>query len=337
MSDDLQVLGHVTALAQLRRAIDQDTLHHAILLEGPRGVGKRRLATWVAMRANCIGDGDRPCGRCQMCRQIPQGLHPDVIALEPDTTRAAQAIPVGSVREVIRQAQFHRYGARHRFVIVDPAEAMQEPAANALLKTLEEPPPGTGFLVVTHNAKALLPTILSRCQRIRLGAVPVDQIRDWLVARGVDDADSVARLAQGCPGRALELAGEGLATRRALRDELIGALRSNLGAMYKYTQKLTSGGRQAWLARVGALVEILEEMLRDASIVATGASVPLLNEDARADVERWAQLLWPEGVERCASAVQEFRDDLEVYVSGRTALDALLLTVQRELMSRSSS
>ena len=187
------ILGHQGALARLRHAVEQDTLHHAILLEGPRGVGKRRVATWLALLANCTAEGERPCGVCQMCHQIPQGLHPDVIALEPDMTRAARTIPVDAVREVIRKSQFHRYGARHRMVIVDPAEAMQEPAANALLKTLEEPPAGTGFVVITHNAKALLPTILSRCQRIRLGVVPMEELQPWLAERGVEHPDLVAR------------------------------------------------------------------------------------------------------------------------------------------------
>src|SRR5690606_32790321 len=134
--------------------------HHAYLLEGPRGAGKRALADRYAMAANCTSETKaHPCGSCPTCRQIAAGTHPDVLVLVPDTERAARTIPIEAVREVIRQTTYHRYNARRRMVIVDPVEAMQEPAANALLKTLEEPPQGTGFLLVSHNPAALLPTI----------------------------------------------------------------------------------------------------------------------------------------------------------------------------------
>ncbi len=328
---------HEALFRRLLSALDRSTLHHALMLEGPRGVGKRALATRLAQGANCTGaelpDG-RPCGTCPTCRQIAQGVHPDVIMLEPDTSKAARTIPVDAVREVIRQSQYHRYSARHRFIVVDPAEAMQEPAANALLKTLEEPPDGTGFLVITHNPRALLPTILSRCQRVRLSAVPTADIRAWLQAEGTDDADAVARLAMGCPGLAADLAGSGLKKRRAAREALFSVLRAPLPEVYAYTSKLTGGGRQAWAPKVDAVLDTLEELLRDAAVVGSGSRSPILHEDCGSELEHWARALWPAGVTTCANAVQECRDDLEVYASGRTALDALLSTVRRELAQR---
>ncbi|MBX2803849.1 MAG: DNA polymerase III subunit delta' [Myxococcales bacterium] len=333
------VLGHETARARLWGALERGSLHHALLLEGPRGVGKRLVALRLAMAANCTSElpwSQRPCGSCGPCRQIAAGTHPDVIVMEPDTTRAARTIPVEAVREVIRQSQYHRYAAAHRFVIVDPAEAMQEPAANALLKTLEEPPAGTGFLVISHNAKALLPTILSRCQRIRMGAVPVTDIEGWLGPLFPESEPAecavAARLSLGCPGRAHGwMTDDGLGARRDLRQGLLQVLRAPLGDIYSYTGKLTSGGRQSWIVGVQRLLEILEDLLRDAAIVGAGSDLPLLNGDDEDQVRRWAERLWPEGLARCAEAVQECRDDLEVYVSGKTALDALLCTVRREL------
>ena len=319
------VLGHRASIARLWSALERDALHHAILLEGPRGVGKRLIANRLAMAANCTHEavGERPCGVCATCRQIRQGLHPDVIALEPDLTKAARTIPVDAVREVIRQAQYHRYGARRRFILVDPAEAMQEPAANALLKTLEEPPPGTGFVVITHNPKALLPTILSRCQRVRLGAVPEAEVRGWLEREGRPHAAQAARLGQGCPGQAMALT-ESLETRLELRNGVLAVLRAGLADVYAYTTKLTSGGRQAWAARVEQVLEVVEELLRDAAVLATESQVQLLHEDLREELVDWSAQLWPEGLARCTEALQACRDDLEVYVSGRTALDALI-------------
>lgn len=328
--DDL--VGHGRVVQRLFDAIAADRLHHAYLLEGPQGVGKRSLALLVALAANCeAATGDRPCAHCDTCRAILEGTHPDVLVLEPDSTKAGGTIPVADVREVIRQTGYRRYAARRRIVIVDPAEAMQESAANALLKTLEEPPDGTGFLLVSHNASALLPTIRSRCQRVRLGAVPARDIERWLTRRGVAEASLLAQLALGCPGRALALEGDGLAQRAALRDDLFGVLRGTVDDVFDFTQKLCSGNRAVWRPRVEALLAVFEDVLRDVVVVGSGGRQGLLNADARDEIVGLARRLYPGGVTRCSDALQACRDDLEVYVSGRLALDAFLCRVRQAL------
>jgi DNA polymerase-3 subunit delta' len=317
------ILGHDRVRAQLWRALATDTLHHALLFEGPRGVGKGLVARLLAQAANCTevapGTGE-PCGTCRTCRSIAAGTHPDVSLVEPDPSLASRTIAIEVVREVIRQSQYHRYGARRRFVIVDPAEAMLEPAANALLKTLEEPPPDTHFVLVTHNATALLPTIRSRCQRIRFGALPEATLRAWLEERGAERADEVARLARGCPGRALALLEGGLTERDELLAAVLAAVRGPIDGVYGLSQQLTSGGgRQDWAGRVERMLEVVEDLTADAVRAgATGAT------------SEWSSL-FPDGIERVARAVQEARDDLEVYVSGRSVLDALLTAIRREL------
>ena len=321
-------------MTRLWDAMAKDRLHHAYLFEGPRGVGKRTLADLVALGANCEASAGRPCGTCGTCRAIAAGTHPDVIHVEVAADRASKTIPVDAIREVIRQAGYRRYGARRRVVVVDPAEAMQEGAANALLKTLEEPPEGTGFILVTHNAGALLPTIRSRCQRVRLGAVPVPVIESWLHRKGVEDAAVLARLALGCPGRALELSGDGLAKRAALRADLMATLRGTIDDTFAFSQQVCKGARADYIRTIDTLLGILEDLLRDVVVVGTGGRAELLNADARADVDALARRLYPDGVERCAQAVQLCRDDLAVYVSGRLAVDALLCRVRQALAVR---
>ncbi len=317
------IVGHEIQRQRLLQALAQDTLHHALLLEGPRGIGKRLVANHLAMAANCTdrAPGEERCGTCRTCKAIASGQHPDVIVVEPDLELASRTIAIEVVREVIRQSQYHRYGARRRIVIIDPAEAMLEPAANALLKTLEEPTADTHFALVTHNATALLPTIRSRCQRIRFGPVPDAAVRGWLEERGVERADLVARLARGCPGRALALVEGGLEEREEIERAVVQAVSGPLEGIYALSQKLTQGsGRQEWAARAELLLEVVEDLARDAVVAAAGGGAP----------SSWAPL-FPDGIERVARAVQDARDDLEVYVSGRTVLDALLTAIRREL------
>ena len=327
------LLGHSELLLRLHEQWTRERLHHALLLEGPRGVGKRQLANRLVLAVNCENPpaAGSFCGVCGTCRPILAGRHPDVVTVEPDLSKAARAIPVEAIREVIRKAQYHRYGARQRFVILDPAEAMQEPAANALLKTLEEPPDGTGFLVVTHNAQALLPTIRSRCQRVRLATVPTPEIERWLEGRGVANASVVARRAQGCPGLAVSLSASDPEQLSAERDALLSVIDGPLGVVFEFSEKLTRGGRQAWAPKVDRLLELGEELLRDAAVIAVGEPVDVLHPDVREPLAEWGLRLWPTGIARLAEAIQACRDDLEVYVTGKTALDALLCAFRREL------
>lgn len=333
MSTSTGILGHERTVERLVGALDGDTLHHAYLFEGPRGVGKGTVARYLALRANCLADGARPCRACQSCRTILAGTHPDVMLLEPDPERASKTIPVDAVREVIRRTGYVRYGSRRRFVLVEPAEAMQPSAANALLKTLEEPPEGTGFILVCTNASALLPTILSRCQRVRFGAVEIDALTDWLEKRGHagPDAARAARLSQGCPGRALDLLGGELEQRNTLRAELLSALAGDQKSRFDWAASLVKGGRQAWSPKVDLVLELLEDLLRDAAVVGAGAESPLLNADEPEVVRTWAKKLWPDGVRRLHDALEETRDNLAVMVSGRMTVDALLARVAAEL------
>lgn len=326
------IVGHDEVMGQLWRALEQGHLHHALLFEGPRGVGKRAVARQLAKAANCEReDGPRPCDVCPTCRQITEGSHPDVVFVEPSADRATPVISVAQVREVVRKTGYHRYNARRRFFVFDPAESMPPASANALLKTLEEPPDGTGFILIATHASSLLSTIASRCQRVRFSAVPHDVLVRWLEARRVPAASQVARLAGGCPGRALELADGKLEAQRTIRDSLIAATELPLGGRFEWSKKATRGGRRDWRKDVELIFEQVEGLLRDASVLGSGADVGLLNDDRPDVVDRWARALWPAGVVRCAEAVERAREGLRLNVAGRLVLDTLLAELCEEL------
>lgn len=332
MRGTADILGHRAVLERLWGAANNGTLHHAYLFEGPRGVGKHTVAVRLAMAVNCTGDGDvRPCGACSTCKRIAAGNHPDIIEVGPDPERKTPVIAVEQVREVVRQAGYHRFDARRRVFIVDPAEAMQDAAANALLKTLEEPVPGTGFILIANHASALLPTIVSRCQRVRFSSVEVDALAEWLRKRRVDQPLALARASMGCPGRALELASGGMADRTKRRDALVNVLEGELDGVFDFSQKLTRGQRQEWMPKAVAVVEVVEDLLRDVSVRGSGADVPLLNADRSDLVDAWTRALWPTGARRCVTAVEEAREGIERNIHGRLLLDSLLTRVRHEL------
>ena len=154
-------------------------------------MGKRTTAVALAMAANCEGEGQPPCGACNSCRLVASGSHPDVMIIEPPEDRATPTISVEQVREVVRKVGYHRYSGKRRVVIVDPAEAMGPSAANALLKTLEEPPEGTASsssptrraLCCRRSCRAVSGCALPPCPPLTLppGSCPARWAtpRDW--------------------------------------------------------------------------------------------------------------------------------------------------------------
>jgi DNA polymerase-3 subunit delta' len=166
--------GQGRAAAQLRRSIERDRVPHAYLFSGPPGAPLVDAALALAMALSCLrspGDGCEgdPESMCAACAKIASGIHPDVVTLVREG--AAQIVPIESVRnQVIARVGFPPHEGAIRVFIVEEATAMAPPAANALLKTLEEPPSRTLFVLCTTAPEQLLPTIRSRCQRVRFAA-----------------------------------------------------------------------------------------------------------------------------------------------------------------------
>jgi DNA polymerase-3 subunit delta' len=166
--------GQERAVAQLRRSIERGRVPHAYLFSGPPGAPLVDTALALAMALSCLrapGDGcdGEPEAMCGACAKIAAGIHPDVVTLVREG--AAQIVPIESVRnQVIARVGFPPHEAEVRMFIVEEATALAPPAANALLKTLEEPPSRTLFALCTTAPDQLLPTIRSRCQRVRFAA-----------------------------------------------------------------------------------------------------------------------------------------------------------------------
>lgn len=156
------------ACSEVHSALAAGRLAHGLLIHEDPGAGGFKLARWIAQRVNCAKQMQAPCGECQSCRWIEAEQHPDVTLLRPegDSTQ----IVIQAVRDLAADLSLTSHGAGYKIAIVMPAEAMNPFAANALLKTLEEPPARTLVLLVTSQPSRLLATLRSRCSRLRLVA-----------------------------------------------------------------------------------------------------------------------------------------------------------------------
>src|SRR5438477_4022037 len=193
------VLGHETVKGLLARALATGRLPPALLLTGPEGVGKRTLAIEVARGLLCDKGPGEPCRECRTCLRTARAIHPDLMIVVPETATgflARETIKIEHIRDAMREIAGLPFEARARLVVIDEAHTMTEQAMNALLKSLEEPPATSHLVLVTASPQALLPTIRSRCQTLRLGPLPASVLESHLEqSHGLSHAEARLRAA----------------------------------------------------------------------------------------------------------------------------------------------
>lgn len=201
------ILGHEQIIEHLQNAIKRDKVSHAYILDGPDMSGKKMIADAFSMTLECEKKGTEPCMECHSCKQALGKNQPDIIYLQHEKPNT---ISVDDIRSQINNdIGVKPYSSPYKVYIVDEAEKMNVQAQNALLKTIEEPPAYAVILLLTNNAEIFLPTILSRCVRLSLKAVPDEKIKAYLMENyEVPDykADVCVAFAQGNVGKAIELA-----------------------------------------------------------------------------------------------------------------------------------
>ncbi len=211
---------------------ERDQLPHALLLHGPAGIGKRDLALSLAQWILCDASGAQgACGTCDACNWFVQGNHPDYRYLEPNEEetdesgkiirKASKEIKVEQVREISEFLSLSAHRGGWRVVVIHPAELMNAAAANALLKTLEEPPPRVLLVLVAHQPGRLLPTVRSRCRKVVAGLPDLRIAAEWLRQAGVVQPEIILAEAGGAPLNAIAYADE---ERAARRDQFLDLL-----------------------------------------------------------------------------------------------------------------
>ncbi len=258
-----EIAGQEKAKDFLLGVLEREKLPHAYLFTGIPGVGKKRTALALATAVNCTapshGDG---CGDCPSCRRIAGGKSPDFLTIAPD----GRNIKIKQIRELNRSLAFAPVSSRYRVAVLERSETMTAEAANAFLKTLEEPSPGNIFILTATEPMDLLPTIVSRCQRVSFQPLPVIAIRNLLRERreiSKERASILARLSSGSLGRALEMAEDGSLERRdkwlARITELPGLSKGEvLKAVFVWAEDARRSGVPAGQDVTSVLKEILD-------------------------------------------------------------------------------
>lgn len=330
------IVGHRRLISLLSRAVARATLPPSLLLAGPAGVGKRRTAFAVAEAVNCLSPRRSPdfevdaCGECAACRRIQRCVHPDVMLIEPGESGT---IKIEQVREAIDRANYRPFEARRRVVIIDEADSLVAAAQNALLKTLEEPPSTSIFILVSSLPDALLGTVRSRCPRLRFGPLHASEVADVLMRdHGYTEVDARAAAADsdGSVGAALSAGSADLTTARDLAQQLLEqAARATdpvrrLESVKAVTAK--KGGSASERDQVGACLRALASLLRDVGLLASHADPSTLaNADLQGVLARVAGAFDGERSAQAYSAVDRALAALERNASPKVVADWLVL------------
>jgi len=321
------------AVGRLRKAIREGHLSHAYLLAGPSGVGKAALGLEFAKAMCCTDpDPDDPsaaCGVCRACRIVIRGVHPDVevFSIESEARLAEKpgrnsSLGIDTIRRLRSSVSLMPLESSRRIMIIEDAETLPEPAQQALLKVLEEPPPSVNFILLADEPESLLETVRSRCNEIPVRPISTVRIQCLLEDTGVQAtlAAEIATLSNGLPAWALAAAKDAkmLQARRdereAARDWLLASPYDRVVSAYKLGGQYVKR-RADTVRRIQSVISVLrEEMIRLASPSPSTVSVVQFDD-----------AVTPQHVARALAASLRCLDDLERNVRPRLALEAMVL------------
>jgi DNA polymerase-3 subunit delta' len=324
-----QVIGQEKILSLLDYGLKTDAMAHAYLLVGPRHVGKGTLATNLAQALNCDGP-EPPCGQCRSCQRIREGKHSDITAIGLDS---GTEIGIDDIRGLQRSANLPPYEGKCKAFIIDEAEYLSTEAANALLKTLEEPPPTVVWLLLAADEERLLPTIISRCQRLELKPVSPERVQEILVNSynvADDKAKLLTRLCHGRPGWALSaLADSDMLEQRSQRiDRLASMLTAGIEQRFAYARELAgqfSQDRKAGLE----ITELWVDWWRDLMLTKSGCHEAIINLDFKTVLDEQSRGLSLGEMKEFLTNLGLLQDAISKNVNPRLALEWLMLNLPR--------
>lgn len=351
--NDWDIVGHEWAVELLAHQVADGRLRHAYLFTGPPGIGKRTLAFKFAQVINCLsasplpplpageGPGVRACGECRPCALIAKAAHPDVPLVHSGSPSVgasgrdgkgakgegqSRSIKIDQMRELERQMALAPYEAKYRVPILLRFHEATTGAQNALLKTLEEPPPQVVIVLTADSPDLLLPTIVSRCELLNLRPLPIARVKDVLIARwNVADerAQLLAHLSGGRIGWAVRLSQD--EARLARRAERLDALTKLIAAPRRirmtYAEALAKRPRD----EIGETLDLWLTWWRDVLLAASLAKAPFANVDYAETIRGHADRIGPARARAAVEAVRQTGEALDRNANLRLTLEVLTL------------
>lgn len=318
------LLGHEWAVDMLKQHLARGTARHAYLFAGPPGLGRRTLALRFAQALNCpqpLAPAE-PCGTCRDCRQIEAGQHPDLSIVQAESEGGI--LKVEWVREVRKALALKPYQAKYRAALFLRFQEANDSASNALLKTLEEAPAHAVLILTAGAPEQLLPTIVSRCEVLRLRPLKIEDVQKELERRGIESSEArlIAHVSGGRPGYALRLAEDkaALESRRARLDDLHRLLSASRVEKFGYAEKLA---RDKESMRQALLVWL--SYWRDVLLRASGTSAPIANIDREQEITALSSQLQLPGARKLVQAMELSLERLERNVNPRLLAEVALL------------
>jgi DNA polymerase-3 subunit delta' len=330
-----EILGQDWVVAHLKAAMGAGRLSHAYLFLGPDGVGKATTARALAAALNCASpteDGDA-CGSCPSCKRLAAGTHPDFLVIGPEGSKSKTQIEIDQIRELCRLTDYPPLGGGWRVVLLKPAEALSahnDAAANALLKTLEEPPARHLLVLTARGEGDLLPTIVSRCHKLAFAPLPTAIIiRELESRRGLPPVQAalVAALSGGSLGRALTLDPEELVKQRDQVLADLGRLQHGAAAaVLDWAQRLTKNRPE-----LDNFLLLAQLWYRDLLLAHFQAPVALLaHQDLVSTLERERTRSTPDTWFANFAALGLAQRRLQANLNPELTLDILGLNLQRQ-------
>lgn len=314
------ILGQDSAVAVLRSALAANRVAHAYLFTGIEGCGKRTAALAFIEAIFCgAAEG---CGKCPSCRKLASHQHPDLHLVEPD----GAFIKIDQIRELQRQLALRPYEAPRKGCIIEAADRLHPAAANALLKTLEEPPGNAVLVLLSANPAGVLPTIVSRCQQLRFSSLPQETV-EQLVSTGDTDPEAArvaASLSEGSVAKAVEILGGSALEERARFIETVCSLSGNdVSRIFAFSE-----GFDKQKEKAAGMLDILKSFLRDV-LLRLGGTPEIVNRDLAPLVEQFAARTSLNEVMEKINMVTSVQQALQRNVNPRLAMETLIMRIAK--------